>query len=100
MADLNEVIDTTKGGANVTLNVHSTVNVHLKSGGLIPYQNTGDMSVKTTTDLLKKPVAILANRDDSGHAEGTVFLDQGISRVELDSQLYEHYSVKLQANSF
>lgn len=75
LADLSEVIDTTAGGKKVKLTVKPTINVHLRDGGLIPFQSTADGSVKTTADLLKKPIQIIANRDASGHAEGTVFLD-------------------------
>lgn len=52
LADLTEVIDTTGGGKTVKLTVKPTINVHLKQGGLIPYQSTADGSVKTTADLL------------------------------------------------
>jgi hypothetical protein len=76
MADLTEIIDATKGGAYFNITVKSTVNVHLKQGGLVPYQDTGD-NIKTTVDILKEPIALMANRDANGHSEGTLFLDQG-----------------------
>lgn len=100
LADLSEIIDTSKAGATVDLSVKSTVNVHLKQGGLIPYQSTADGTLRTTADLLKRPISIIAHRDDSGHAEGTVFLDQGISVKELQDSKYEYYQIKLQAKSF
>ena len=56
LADLTEIIDTTSGGKYVNLTVKSTINVHLKQGGLIPYQSTADGSVRTTADLFKKPI--------------------------------------------
>lgn len=37
LADMTEIIDTTKGGAQIDLKVRPTVNVHLKQGGLIPF---------------------------------------------------------------
>lgn len=55
--------------------------------------------VYTTADLLKEPIAIVANRDSYGSAKGTLFLDQGISRQEIDNSDYEYYGINLQANS-
>jgi len=57
------------------LKVRPTVNAHLKQGTLIPYQTVSDQKIKTTQDLLARPISIIANRDDNGHAEGMVFLD-------------------------
>jgi len=34
-----------------------------------------DLTVRTVADLLKKPVSLIVNRDDNGHAEGLIFLD-------------------------
>jgi hypothetical protein len=101
LADLTEApIDTTQGGSNATLNIHSTVNVHLKDGSLIPFQANDDHSAKTTTDLLQKPISIIAHRDESGFAAGTLFLDQGISRKEINDWDFEYYNIQLQAQSF
>eukprot|EP00347_Sterkiella_histriomuscorum_P006514 403352477 len=100
LADLNEIIDTTKGGDFVSLSVKSTINVHLIDGGLIPFQNTTETPVFNTIDLQNRPISIIANRDHQGHAEGALFLDTGDMRFELESRTYEYYKIRLQANSF
>jgi len=97
MADWTEVI---KGADDYqTLKVRDTVNVHLAPGALIPYQNNQDMSLMTSTDTLSKAITLVANRDSNGVAGGSLFLDQGISRAEIDDDLYEYYDINLQANS-
>jgi hypothetical protein len=53
----------------------------------------------TSADSLKKPITLVANRDAQGVAGGSVFLDQGISRAEMDNGLYEYYDINLQAKS-
>ena len=37
----------------------------------------------TTSDALKKPISLIANRDVNGQAGGSLFLDQGISITEM-----------------
>ena len=59
---------------------------HLKPGSLIAYQNlitAKGQQVMTTTDLLQQPISILINRDESGFAQGSLLLDEGISISEL-----------------
>jgi hypothetical protein len=63
----------------VTLKVRDTVNVHLAPGALIPFQNNSDQTMLTTSDALKKPISLVANRDVNGQAGGSLFIDQGIS---------------------
>jgi hypothetical protein len=97
MADWSEVIN---GNDDYTpLKVRDTVNAHLAPGALIPYQTNQDMSLMTSEDTLKKPISLVANRDTNGVAGGSLFLDQGVSRAEMDNGQYEYYSVSLQANS-
>jgi hypothetical protein len=57
------------------------------------------MKLMTSTDTLKAPITLVANRDTNGVAGGSVLLDQGISRAEMDNCLYEYYDISLQANS-
>jgi hypothetical protein len=42
------------------------------------------MSIMTTNDTLSKPIKLVANRDANGVAGGSLFLDQGESRAEID----------------
>ena len=53
----------------------------------------------TSTDTLSKPITLVANRDANGVAGGSVFLDKGSSRAEMNNGQYEYYDINLQANS-
>lgn len=97
MADWTEVINGTDD--YTTLQVRDTVNVHLAPGALIPFQDNSDMSIMTTTDTFKKPIKLVANRDANGVAGGSLMLDQGSSRAEMDNLNYEYYDISLQAKS-
>jgi hypothetical protein len=58
------------------------------------------MSIMTTKDSLKKPVMLVINRDsDNKFAQGTLFLDQGVSKAEIDNEDWEYYRIYAQANS-
>jgi hypothetical protein len=80
----------------IDLNIQSTVNAHLRPGGIIPMQDLmTDLSkpALTTADLMKQPIALVINRDEGKSASGTLFLDDGISKSELLNQTYEYYSI-------
>lgn len=53
----------------------------------------------TTTDLVKRPIALYVNRDSAMSAVGTLFLDGGVSMSELENKDYEFYEISYQANS-
>ena len=98
MADFNEIIS---GNDNMQkLTVRDTVNVHLAPGALISFQDNSDMSIMTTQDTLKKPIMLVINRDsDNKFAHGTLFLDKGESKAEIDNEDWEYYRIYAQANS-
>lgn len=97
MADWTEVIQGKDDYA--TLNVRDTVNAHLAPGAMIPFQFNKDMSIMTTNDTFKKPISLIANRDENGAAGGSLFLDKGISRQEMYDGVWEYYNINLQAKS-
>jgi hypothetical protein len=98
MADFSEII--AGKDAMVNLTVRDTVNVHLAPGALISFQDNVDMSIMTTVDALKKPIMLVINRDsDNKYAEGTLFLDKGVSKAEIDNEDWEYYRIYAQANS-
>mmetsp|Transcript_5855 Transcript_5855/g.9426 ORF Transcript_5855/g.9426 Transcript_5855/m.9426 type:complete len:153 (+) Transcript_5855:2489-2947(+) len=66
---------------------------YLMPGAIIAVQETATL----TSELLAKPITMYANRDQWGHAEGKLYLDDGIS-VEQDPG-YEHYKFVLSASS-
>lgn len=75
---------------------HHLVQAHLMPGALTAYQNittSNGAHVNTTHDLLKQSVSIVVNRDESGKAEGTLFLDDGISRTEISDKEFEYYNI-------
>lgn len=79
--DSAQIIDTTNGGKNVTLTADSaSVNVHQKSGTIIPYLNN-NKGFKTTRDVetgLATTIRII--RDPVNKmAEGHLMIDDGIS---------------------
>jgi len=77
-----------------------TVNVHLRPGFLVPFQDNRDQRFNGTEDLLTRaPLALIANRDEHGHAQGKLFLDRGYSVSELEYGDYEYYEFQLSANS-
>lgn len=92
MADFSEHIN---GNDDMqTLQVRDTVNVHLAPGALISFQDNSDMSIMTTQDALKKPIMLVINREqDSKSAQGTLFLDQGVSKAEIDNEDWEYYRI-------
>jgi hypothetical protein len=47
----------------------------------------------TTADLLKKPICLVVNPDAEGHAEGTLFIDSGISRLEISNGEFRYYKL-------
>ena len=54
------------------------------------------MNIKTTGELLNRPITLLVNRGHNDHAMGSVFLDKGQDRKELDSGQFEHYKLVYQ----
>jgi len=79
--DSSQIIDTTNGGKNVTLTADSaSVNVHQKSGTIIPYLNNNkgfkttrdvETGIATTIRIVRDPINKMA--------EGHLMIDDGIS---------------------
>ena len=69
------------------------MNVHLRPGSLIPFQDNTDHSISKTSQLIEAPIAIIANRDKQGKATGYLLLEKGISRSEINDNHYEYYTV-------
>mmetsp|Transcript_43930 Transcript_43930/g.42469 ORF Transcript_43930/g.42469 Transcript_43930/m.42469 type:complete len:212 (+) Transcript_43930:2194-2829(+) len=79
------------GGSTATLTALNTVNVHLRPGKLIPFQDNSQGDSFTTTDILAKPISLIFNRDSNGFAEGTLLLDDGISMEQIETKKYQYY---------
>jgi len=77
-----------------------TVNTHLRPGYMAAFQNNSDHKHNSTQAMLEEaPLSMIINRDASGYAEGKLFLDDGYSLAQLDSEQYEYYSFQLGGNT-
>ena len=70
----------------------------MKEGTIIPYQDTKDGKIDTTTDLVKDDgLDLLIFPDSNGFAEGTVYIDDdGESQSDLDTSKFKYYKIKIQ----
>jgi len=95
LKDLKDVVNVEdqSGGAYVTLNAPTdTVNVHLMPGKIAVFQDNADQSKKLTDDMLnEKAISLILNRDSQAHADGRIFLDDGVSQSSLDNKEYLYY---------
>jgi alpha-glucosidase len=75
------VVNDPSGGKYVDLKApEDTVNVHLMPGKIAIYQDNTKQDKMLTDDMLKvQSVSLIVNRDTNKHADGRVFLDDGIS---------------------
>lgn len=60
-----------------------TVQAHIMPGSMHAFQDNSDKKHKLTSDIIKEPVTLIANRDHRGHATGNLFLDDGESLDQL-----------------
>ena len=71
----------------------------LRPGHIVTFQPNNN-SFTTTDDVMNNgEIHLIANRDENGHAKGRLFKDTGVSRVEIENGIYEHYEFELSANS-
>lgn len=62
------------------------ISTHLMEGKLIPFQDKESNSwngATRTKDVASASVSLVANRDKDGHAEGKLFLDDGLTRTDI-----------------
>lgn len=76
----------------VSADTNSTIHSHIKPGSFLAFQDNSEQKFSLTSDILKQPVSLIANRDHHGHAEGLLFLDDGISQAQLYDNTYEYYN--------
>ena len=98
----SQIIDTTAGGKNVSLTVDSaSVNVHQKSGTIIPYLNN-NKGFKTTRDVETGiPTTIRIVRDPvSKMAEGNLMIDDGISPNMFSPDYFNIWDYKTYDKNF
>lgn len=84
----------TSTGEKLDIAVQPDVAINHLMPGKIVTKQMGDFL--TTTDLKDNLFTLVANRDEFGHAEGTLYVDDGVT---LD-QAYDYMEFQLSANSF
>ena len=68
-------------------------------GSIHAFQDNSDRKHKLTSEIIKEPVTLIANRDHSGQATGILFLDDGESLDQLTDKTYEFYKFQLSSKS-
>lgn len=69
-------------------NQRDVINMHLRPGYLIPFQNNTKRNSKTTKEMQAKGITLFANRDNMNHAWGKVFIDDGETLSSLNNYKY------------
>lgn len=72
------------------------VNVHLRGGWIIPWQEYSDHESMTTSHLVSRAeVTLLVYPDQNGLAEGSLYVDNdGMSWLDLFSENYQYFKFK------
>lgn len=87
MKDFSQTVTPKAGTVGEWLDLDAptdTVNVHLRPGYMIPWQDNRDQKWDRTSQLLTEaPLSLVANPNENGHATGKLFLDGGYSEQEL-----------------
>jgi alpha-glucosidase (family GH31 glycosyl hydrolase) len=73
------------------------VNLLLKGGSVIPHQDTD--TVRRIETLKTLPMDLTIAPDNSGNAEGTLVLDDGISLKTIEDEKYSYLKFKFSKNS-
>jgi lysosomal alpha-glucosidase len=82
-------------GVNVTLPGNfNTLNVHLRGGSILPYQNATNLT--RTSQLFAEKTSLYINPDHNNSATGSVVFDDGISFNTISSKNYVYTRLVLQ----
>jgi alpha-glucosidase (family GH31 glycosyl hydrolase) len=69
--------------------------VHMREGSIIPYQVIDYKTIKTTKDLIDRPISIIIFPNTKGFAEGFLYIDKdGDNRLDFQSKNYEYYQMR------
>jgi len=72
----------------------NTLNVHLRGGSILPYQNATNLT--RTSQLFAEKTSLYINPDQNNSATGSVVFDDGISFNTISSKSYVHTKLVLQ----
>ena len=86
-----------KGTYKILKGDFTTVNLFLRGGSIIPYQNTSN--VLSTEDLRNKPIELIINPNEHYNAEGDLFYDNDDVINVVESKDYFHIKVNFWFNS-
>lgn len=91
-ASLNNLGSIIEGGKSVILDATTSINAHLMPGKLVAFQNNSQGTYQRVQDLINASVSLIVNTDTNGYATGSLFLDQGSSKEEIESANYEYFN--------
>lgn len=78
----------------------SNVDVQLRPGRIIPWVDNSAHAYNTTQQVLdSNRLSLVVNRDARGHAEGRLYLGDGVSQSQLEAKTYEYYQFKFGGQS-
>ncbi len=90
---LARYLENEMNGTRVTLKAgFEHVNVLLRGGAVIPFQDAAAAGVRRTETLHLLPLEIIVAPDHMGHAHGTLVVDDGESISPVENGTYRHYS--------
>jgi alpha-glucosidase/lysosomal alpha-glucosidase len=75
------------------------VNVHLRGGNIIPYQDVLTNYVMNTVELNTKPTELKIALDQDGKATGTFAADDGLTKHTLEDKIYSYYKLQYISNT-
>ena len=77
------------------------VNVHLRGGKIIPWQDVVKDDINTTAELISFGTILLyVHPDENQQADGTLYIDNdGISQTDYDNGNYQYYKLEWNKNT-
>jgi alpha-glucosidase (family GH31 glycosyl hydrolase) len=75
------------------------VNVHLRGGNIVPYQDVLTNYVMNTVELNSKPTELKIALDQDGKATGTFVADDGLTKHTLEDKIYSYYKLQYISNT-
>jgi len=94
----NEILNS-KGESYNLKSSDDYLNIHIRSGKIVPVQPYDKHNSMTTTDLFSKAgITLLVYPDSNGLAEGSIYIDEdGSSFSDLINKNYHYYTFNYSA---
>jgi alpha-glucosidase (family GH31 glycosyl hydrolase) len=85
-------------GTSLTIEApYDYVNVAVKGGSIIPYQDAAYYSIKRLSELESKPMELIIALDHNSAAAGSLIVDEGTSLNPIENLNYRSYSFKYES---